>query len=85
MTDHMEMPFTSLKQHIDKLEEAVDKCFTPSIYVQTYKIASIVTRIGQLKLTESQENVLKKLDEKALKQFERISKGRCSCKVSEDI
>lgn len=79
------MPFWSLKEQIDRLKVAVDKCHTPSIYVHTYKIASIVKDIQQLSLTESQKKVLSKLDERALKQFERISKGRCSCSVSNDI
>ncbi len=79
------MPFWSLKEQIDGLKAAVDKCHTPSIYVHTFKIASIVKDIQQMSLTDSQKKVLSKLDEKALKQFERISKGRCSCSVSNDI
>ena len=82
---NIEMPFWSLKEQIDRLKVAVDKCHTPSIYVHTYKIASSVKDIQQMILTESQKKVLSKLDEKALKQFERISKGRCSCSVSNDI
>ena len=81
----IEMPFTSLKQQIDSLKEAVDKCFIPSIYVHTYKIASIVKDIQSMKLTESQKNVMNKLDEQTFKQFERLSTGRCSCVVKKDI
>lgn len=81
----IEMPFTALKRHIDDLKEGVDKCFIPIIYVQTWKIASLVKSIGTGKLSESQKNVLHKLDEETLKQFRRISEGRCSCKVSKDI
>ena len=32
---NIEMPFTTLKGHIDGLKDAVDKCFIPSIYVNT--------------------------------------------------
>lgn len=81
----IEMPFTALKRHIDNLKEGVDKCFTPIIYVQTYKIASLVKYIQTLKLSESQKKVLDKLDDETLKQFRRISEGRCSCKVVKDI
>lgn len=81
----IDMPFTALKQHIDKLKIAVDKCHMPSIYVHTYKIASLAKSIEHMNLSESQKNVVKKLDESTLKQFERISKGRCSCNVSRDI
>lgn len=81
----IDMPFTSLKKQIDDLKEAVDKCYTPSIYVHTFKIASIMEKTKSIKLDESQKKVANKLDEAALKQFERISKGRCSCKVSKDI
>ena len=83
--NNIEMPFTSLKQQIDRLKVAVDKCFVPSIYVHTYKIASIIENIKPINLTESQKKVFNKLDEDAIKQFERISKGRCSCTVSNDI
>jgi hypothetical protein len=82
---NIEMPFTSLKQHIDELKEAVDKCFIPSIYVNTYKIASIVKDIQSIKLTEGQKKVMNKLDEQTFKQFERLSTGRCSCIVKKDI
>lgn len=81
----IEMPFTSLKQHVDKLKEAVDKCFIPSIYVNTYKIASIVKGIESIKLTESQKKVMNKLDEQTFEQFQRLSTGRCSCRVANDI
>lgn len=81
----IDMPFTSLKQQIDRLREAVDKCHTPSIYVHTFKIASIMEKTRSINLAESQKKVAKKLDEAALKQFERISTGRCSCKVAKDI
>jgi hypothetical protein len=81
----IEMPFTSLKRHIDQLKEAVDKCFIPSIYVNTYKIASLAKSIEYIKLTESQKKVVTKLDEQTLEQFERLSSGRCSCKVDKDI
>ena len=79
------MPFTSLKVQIDKLKDAVDKCHTPSIYVHTYKIASIAKSIESISLSESQKKVLNKLDRDTLKQFERLSKGRCSCIISSDI
>lgn len=81
----IDMPFTSLKQQIDRLREAVDKCHTPSIYVHTFKIASIMEKIKSINLAENQKKVVNKLDEAAFKQFERISKGRCSCTVSKDI
>ena len=79
------MPFTSLKQQIDALKEGVDKCFIPSIYVHTYKIASIVKSTKPINLTESQKKVFDELDEDTLNQFERLSKGRCSCSISKDI
>lgn len=79
------MPFTALKQQIDRLKTAVDKCYMPSIYVHTYKIASIMEKVKPIDLTENQKKVFNKLDEEAIKQFERISKGRCSCSVSKDI
>lgn len=81
----IEMPFTSLKRHIDELKEAVDKCFIPSIYVNTYKIASIVENVKSTKITEAQKNVMRKLDEQTLEQFKRLSTGRCSCTVKKDI
>ena len=81
----IEMPFTALKQQIDKLKVAVDKCFVPGIYVHTYKIASIMEKVKPIDLSESQKKVFDKLDGDAIKQFERISKGRCSCSVSNDI
>lgn len=81
----IEMPFTSLKRHIDQLKEAVDKCFIPSIYVNTYKIASIVKDIERIDKTEAQKKVMIKLDEQTFKQFERLSTGRCSCTVKKDI
>lgn len=81
----IDMPFTALKQQIDRLETAVDKCFMPGIYVHTYKIASIIEKIKPINLTESQKKVFNKLDEEAIKQFERISKGRCSCSVVNGI
>lgn len=81
----VDIPFTTLKQQIDKLKTAVDKCYMPSVYVHTYKIASIVEKIKPINLTESQKKVFDKLDGDAIKQFERISKGRCSCSVSQDI
>jgi transcriptional regulator of NAD metabolism len=81
----IETPFTSLKQQIDELKKGVDKCFIPSIYVHTYKIASIVKDIQSTKLTESQKSVMNKLDEQTFKQFERLSTGRCSCTVKKDI
>lgn len=81
----VEMPFTYLKQQIDRLKDAVDKCFVPGIYVHTYKIASILERTKPANLTKSQKKVFDKLDEDVVKQFERISKGRCSCSVSKDI
>lgn len=83
--DNIEMPFTSLDEQINRLKEAVDKCFLPSIYVHTYKIASIERRIESLNLTTKQKEILNKLDEKALAQFKRLSEGRCSCSVSKDI
>lgn len=83
--NNIEMPFTSLKDQIDKLKVAVDKCFIPSIYVHTYKIASLAKSIESIKLTESQKKVVSKLDERTLEQFERLSKGRCSCSVARDI
>jgi len=82
---NIEMPLTTLKQQIDRLKVAVDKCHTPSIYVHTYKIASLVKDIQSMSLSENQKKVFSKLDEETLKQFERISKGRCSCSVSNDI
>ncbi len=82
---NIETSFTSLEQQIDRLKVAVDRCHTPGIYVHTYKIASLVKDIQSLSLSESQKKVLNKLDEETLKQFERISKGRCSCSVSNDI
>jgi len=82
---NIEMPLTTLKQQIDRLKVAVDKCHTPSIYVHTYKIASLVKDIQSMSLSENQKKVFSKLDEETLKQFERISKGRCSCSVSKDI
>ena len=63
----IETPFTSLKQQIDELKKGVDKCFIPSIYVHTYKIASIVKDIQSTKLTESQKSVMNKLDEQTFK------------------
>jgi hypothetical protein len=84
----IEMPFTSLKQQIDALKGAADKCHMPSVYVHTFKIASIMEKIKHINLTELTENqkkLVKELDEAAFKQFERISTGRCSCKVSKDI
>lgn len=81
----IDMPFTSLKQQIDRLKAAVDICHIPSVYVHTYKIASIVKSIESINLSESQKKVLNKLDTKTLEQFERLSKGRCSCSVSKDI
>jgi len=81
----IEMSFTALKDHIDKLKNGIDRCFIPTIYVQTYKIASIVKSIDTNKLTENQKKVLSKLDDETLKQFRRLSEGRCSCKVSKDI
>lgn len=80
----IEMPFISLKEQIDKLKKGVDRCFIPSIYVHTYKIASIMKDIEKMKLTEKQKEVLNKLDEEAFKQSQRLSHGRCSCKVSKD-
>lgn len=38
-----------------------------------------------MNLTESQKNVFNKLDRDTLKQFERLSKGRCSYSISNDI
>lgn len=81
----IEMPFSSLKQEIDGLKDAVDKCFIPSIYVHTYKIASIVKDIEHIEKTFAQKKVMSKLDEQTFKQFERLSTGRCSCKVDKDI
>lgn len=83
--DKIEMPFSSLKDQVDRLKDAVDKCFLPSIYVHTYKIASLARRIESLNLTGKQKEIMDKLDEKALVQFKRLSEGRCSCKVSKDI
>jgi hypothetical protein len=80
----IEMPFTTLKQHVDRLKEAVDKCFIPSIYVQTYKIASIVKDIERINKTDTQKKVMNKLDEQTFKQFERLSNGRCSCIVAKE-
>lgn len=79
------MSFSSLKQQIDRLKIAVDKCHIPSIYVHTYKIAALAKSIEYMNLSESQKKVVKKLDESTLKQFERLSKGRCSCSISQDI
>ena len=81
----IDIPFSSLKQRIDQLKTAVDKCHIPSIYIHTYKIASLAKSIEYMKLTESQKKVINKLDESVLKQFERLSKGRCSCSISKDI
>lgn len=83
--NNIETPFAALKQQIDRLKIAVDKCFVPGIYTHTYKIASIVKSIELMRLSEGQKTVFSKLDEETLKQFERISKGRCSCSVSNDI
>lgn len=63
----IEMPFTALKQHVDQLKEAVDKCFIPSIYVNTYKIASIVKDIEHIDKTDAQKRVMSKLDEQTFK------------------
>ena len=81
----IDISFTSLKHQIDGLKVAVDRCHIPSIYVHTYKIASIMENTKPINLTESQKNVFNKLDEDAIKQFERLSKGRCSCSVYSDI
>lgn len=81
----IDMSFTSLKQQIDRLKIAVDKCHIPSIYVHTFKIGTIMMIIEPINLTESQKKVLNKLDGDTLKQFERLSKGRCSCSISSDI
>jgi transcriptional regulator of NAD metabolism len=81
----IDMLFSSLKQQIDKLKIAVDKCHIPSIYVHTYKIASLAKSVEYMNLSENQKKVVNKLDESALKQFERLSKGRCSCSISRDI
>jgi predicted nucleic acid-binding Zn-ribbon protein len=81
----IDMLFSSLKQQIDKLKIAVDKCHIPSIYVHTYKIASLAKSVEYMNLSENQKKVVNKLDESALKQFERLSKGRCSCGISRDI
>lgn len=81
----IDMPFKSLKQQIDRLTIAVDKCHIPSIYVHIFKIGTIMMIIEPINLTESQKKVLNKLDGDTLKQFERLSKGRCSCSISEDI
>jgi len=81
----IDMPFTSLKDQINRLKVGIDKCFVPSIYDHTYKIARIMKSIESMNLAESQKKVLDKLDTEALKQFERLSKGRCSCSVSKDI
>ncbi len=81
----IDMPFSSLSQQVDKLKIAVDKCHIPSIYVHTYKIASLAKSIEYMKLTENQKKIVNKLDESALKQFGRLSKGRCYCNVSKDI
>ncbi len=69
----IDISFSSLKQQI---ETAVDTCHIPSIYVHTYKIAALAK--SNMNLSESQKKVVKKSDESALKQFERLSKGRCS-------
>jgi hypothetical protein len=79
----IETPFTPLKDHIDKLKSAVDTCFVPGIYTQTYMIASLAKSIENIKLTDVQKQVVVKLDEQALKQFERLSKGRCSCTTTD--
>jgi len=81
----IDIQLTLLKLQIDRLKEAVDKCHTPSMYVHTYKIAHILEGTNPINLTESQKKVLNELDGNAIKQFERISKGRCSCTVSKDI
>ena len=79
------MSFTSLKEQIDRLKVAVDKCDIVSTYIHTFKIGSIMKNIEPINLNESQKKVFNKLDGDALKQFERLSKGRCSCNISEDI
>lgn len=81
----IDMSFSALKHQIDGLKVAVDRCHIPSIYVHTYKIASIVKSTKPINLTESQKKVFDELDEDTLKQFERLSKGRCSCSISKDI
>lgn len=83
--NNMETSLTDLKEQIDRLKIAVDKCFVPSIYVHTFKIGSIVGSTNTTNLTDGQKDVLYSLDSEALRQFERLSKGRCSCKVSDDI
>lgn len=76
----------SLKDQIDRLkEEGVDKCLIPSIYIHTFQIASIVKTIDSNKLNENQKKVFNELDEETLKQFRRLSEGRCSCKISKNI
>ena len=83
--DNYDIQLTSLKEQIDGIKEGVNRCFIPSIYVHTYEIASMIKTIDPNKLTENQKNVVSELDEEILKQFRRLSEGRCSCKISKNI
>ena len=86
MANHEEMLFTSLKEQIDRLKEGVDKCHTPSIYIHTFKIASLMKNIDLIEnKTDLQKKVISRLDEKAFIQFQRVSNGRCSCKIDKNI
>lgn len=83
--NNIDISLTKLKQQIDRLKIAVDRCNVPSIYVHTYKIASIMESTKSINLTDNQKVIFDNLDNDAVKQFERLSKGRCSCSVSDDI
>ncbi len=83
--NNIDSSLINLKQQIDRLKIAVDKCHIPSIYVHTYKIASIVESTKSINLTDHQKVIFGNLDNDAIIQFERLSKGRCSCSIADDI
>ncbi len=81
----IETQLTELEEQVNRLKTGIDKCFVPSIYVHTFKVAQLMKSIDSIKTTKNEKEMVKKLDTEAFKQFKRLSDGRCSCNVSKDI
>ncbi len=75
----------NLQAKIEKVGNFCDIVKLKGELLDTYVKKGRYGGVIQLYLSESQKNIFDKLDEDVIKQFERISKGRCSCNIVNDI
>jgi len=72
---------------VERFKDGVNRCDLPSIATNSRNIRSRVKTLNSNRniMTEKQKDTLLDLDIGSTRQFERLSKGRCTCSMVKNI